>query len=197
MSLQEDLRKILEGPQRWEMAFIVNKCHILQIGTRNQISDYEMYGTKLKRVQYVKDLGVMIASSLKLCQQCKDAAGNANRMLSFINRNFSFKNKDVILLLYISLVRSHLEYAVQFWLPHHAKVIAKVEGVQGKATKMITSLCNKSYQERLARFNLFYLEKQRLREKITECFKMFKDFRTWAQVRCSRLIIYDEQGVTG
>ncbi len=52
--------------------------------------------------------------------------------------------------MYISLVRPHLEYAVQFWSPHHAKDIAKLEAVQCRATKMILSLCNKSYEERLA-----------------------------------------------
>ncbi len=60
-----------------------------------------MNGTKLESVQCVKDLGVTIGSSLKLSQQCKDAAGKANRMLGYINRSFSFKNKDVILPLYI------------------------------------------------------------------------------------------------
>ncbi len=78
-----------------------------------------MNGTKLKSVQCVKDLGVRIASSLKYSQQCKDAA---NRMVGFINENSSFKN--------ISLVRPHLEYAVQFRTHHHAKDIAKLEGVQ-------------------------------------------------------------------
>ncbi len=73
-----------------------------------------MNGTKLESVECVKGLGVKIASSLKFFQQCKDAAGKANRILGFINRNFSFKNKYVILPLYTSLVRSHLEYAVQF-----------------------------------------------------------------------------------
>ncbi len=72
---------------------------------------------KLESVQCVKDVGVTIASSLKFSQQCKDAAGKANRMLGFINRNFSFKNKDIILPLYVSLVRLKLEYAVQFWSP--------------------------------------------------------------------------------
>ncbi len=94
------------------MPFHINKCHILQVGTRNKKFQYEMNGTILKSVQFVKDLGITIALSLKFSQQCKDAAGKANRMLGFINRNFSFKNKDVILPLYTSLVRPHLDYAV-------------------------------------------------------------------------------------
>ncbi len=72
----------------------------------------EWYQTQKSTV--MKDLGVSVASSLKFSQQCKDAAGKANRMLNFINRNISFKTKDVILPLYTSLVRPHLEYAVQF-----------------------------------------------------------------------------------
>ncbi len=75
--------------------------------------------TKLESVQYVKDLGVSVASSLKFSQQCKDAAGKANRMLGFINRKISFKTKDIILPVYTSLVRPLLEYAVQFWAPRH------------------------------------------------------------------------------
>ncbi len=105
----------------WKMgnAFNANKCHILQIGTRNQNFDNEMNGVKLESVHCVKDIGVTIASSLGFSQQCKDAAGKANRKLSFINRNFSLKNKETILPLYISLVRPHQEYAVQFWSPYH------------------------------------------------------------------------------
>ncbi len=116
-----------------------------------------MNGTKLESVQCVKDLGVPVVSSLKFSKQCKDAAGKANRMLGFVNRNVSFKTKDVILPLYTSLVRPHLEYVVQFWAPHHAKDIVKLEAVQLWATKMATSSCNKPH-EKLARLNLFSLE---------------------------------------
>ncbi len=108
------------------MPFNVNKCHILHVGTRNQKFDYEMNGVKLDSVQCVRDLGVSIASNLKFSQQCKDAASKPNRMLGFINRNFSIKNKDTILPLYIDLVRPRLEYAVQFWSRHHTKDIAKL-----------------------------------------------------------------------
>jgi len=126
-----------------------------------------MCGVKLGSVQHVKDLGLSIVWKLKLSQQCKDAAGKANRMLCYINVIISFKNKYIILPLYITLVRPHLEYAVQFWSPHHAKEIAKLEAVQRRTTKMIPSLRNKSYGERLARLNLFSLEKRRLREKLS------------------------------
>ncbi len=105
---------ISEWSQKWEMPFNVNKCHILQVGTRDKKNEHEINDTKLEGVQCVKGLGVTVASSLKFSQQCKDAAGKANRMLGFINRNISFKTKDVILPLYASLVRLHLEYAVQF-----------------------------------------------------------------------------------
>ncbi len=111
MGLQEDLRKISEWSQRWQMPLNVNKCHIPQVGTRNQKYEYEMNSTKLESVQCVKDLGVTIASSLKFSQQCKDTAGKANGTQVFF---FSLKNKDVILPLYIGLVRPLLEYAVQF-----------------------------------------------------------------------------------
>ncbi len=71
-----------------------------------------MGGVKLESVHCVKDLGVTISSNLKFSQHCKEAACKTNKMLGFINRNFSFKNKDIILPMYISLVRLHLEYAV-------------------------------------------------------------------------------------
>ncbi len=148
------------------MPISVKKCHILQVGTRNLKYDYEMSSEKLESLHCVKYLGVTITSNLKFSQQCKEAAGKANRMLGFIKRNFSFKNNDIILPLYNSLVRPHLEYAVQFWSPHLAMDIAKLEAVQRRAMKMIPSLRNKSYEERLARLNLFSLEKRRLRGKL-------------------------------
>ena len=114
-------------------------------------------------------------------------------MLGFINRNLSFKNKDIILPLYTSLVRPHLEYAVQFWSPHHAKDIAKLEAVQRRATKMITTLRTLPYEERLARLNLFSLEKRPLRGKLIESFKILKGF---TNVDASKLFSIDNSSRT-
>ncbi len=103
-------------------------------------------------------------------------------------QKFLLKYKDIILPLYISSVRSHMDYAVQFWSPHHTKDIAKLEDVQRMATKMITSLRNISYEERLASVNLLSLEKHQLRGKLNECFKVYKDF---TNVKRSKLFSID------
>ncbi len=89
-----------------------------------------MNDVELESVQCVKDLGVTIALNLKFSQQCKDAAAKINRMLGAILRNFYYKNKHIILQQHISLVRLHLEYAVQFWSLPHTKGVAISEAVQ-------------------------------------------------------------------
>ncbi len=90
-------------------------------------------------------------------------------------------------------MRPHLEYAVQFWSPHLAKNIAKLEAVQRRTTKMIPSLRSKSYEERLARLNLFSLEKRRLRGKLIECFKILKGL---TNVDVNRLFLIDDSSRT-
>ncbi len=82
---------------------------------------------------------------------------------------------------------------MQLWSPHHTKDIAKLEGVQRRATKMITSLRNKSYEVRLASLNLFSLVKRRLRGKLTECFKILKGF---TNVDASKLFSVDDTSPT-
>ncbi len=135
------------------MSFNIDKCQILQIGSNNRKMDYEMCGVKMKCSVF---LGVTIFSSLKFSQQCNEAVRKADRILGLIKRNFSIKNKDIVLRLYNRFVGSHLEYTVQFWSPHHVKGIAKL-GLQRRATKIVPSLRNISFEERLSRLNLFFL----------------------------------------
>ncbi len=54
---------------------------------------------------------------------------------------------------------------------------------------MIPSLHDKSYEERLARLNLFSLEKCHLQEKPIECFKILKGF---TNVDANKLFSIDE-----
>ncbi len=78
------------------IAFYIKKCQNLQVESRYIKNDSEMWGVEFKSILSVKDLVVTVASNLKFSQQCNESVKKANRMMSLIERNFSFKNKDVV-----------------------------------------------------------------------------------------------------
>ena len=122
----------------------------------------------------VIDLGVVITNDLKSSNQCIEAVKKAQKLLGYIKLQFRTRNKETILTLYNALVRPHLEYAVQFWLPSLRKDIERLEAVQARATKLIPSIRHLGYVRRLDRLNLYSLEKRRLRGQLIETFKMLK-----------------------
>ena len=62
-----------------------------------------------------------------MATQVEKVAKKANGMLAFIGRGIEFKNWQVMLQLYRTLVRPHLEYSVQFWSPHYQKDVEALE----------------------------------------------------------------------
>ena len=57
-------------------------------------------------------------------------------MLGIVKRNFIYLTPDIssFVVLYKSMIRSHFEYAVSAWNPHHQSLIEKLEKVQKRAT---------------------------------------------------------------
>ena len=80
-----------------------------------------------------RDLGVMVDHHLKFSQHVDMIVGKVNRMLGMIRHTITFKDRDIILLLYKSLVRSHMEYANAVWPVSYKKDLQKIEGVQRRA----------------------------------------------------------------
>ena len=124
----------------------------------------------------MKDLGIIIQDDLKVSQQCFKVIKTANRILCVIYRSFEYKSSEIILPLYKSLVRPHLEYCVQAWSPHLVKDINLLEKVQRRATRMIVSLKNIPYEERLKNLGLTTLETRRTRGDLIQVFKILKGF---------------------
>ena len=141
----------------------------MHIGHNNMQHDYTMSNQQLVATEEQRDLGITITKDLKWQRQTEKSCRTANKVLGFIARNFSHKSRELIFPLYKSLVRPHLEYAVQFWSPHQRRDIGKMERVQRKATKMIPEFRNHSYQQRLEDLELISLVQRRLRGQLLKC----------------------------
>jgi hypothetical protein len=75
--------------------------------------------------------------------------------------------------LYGAIVRPHLEYAVQAWSPYLRRDIDLLERIQRLATRMINGFSSLDYPSRLARLNLYSLERRRLRGDLIIMYKIF------------------------
>jgi len=56
----------------------------------------------------MKDLGVIFDNELNFVQHCKEKINIAYSYLGIIKRNFIYLDEDAFVMLYKSLVRSHL-----------------------------------------------------------------------------------------
>ena len=70
-----------------------------------------MGNQKLKVVHQEKDLGIVISDNLKVSKQCQQAYNKASGILGLINRTTEYRHTDILLCLFKSLVRPHLEYS--------------------------------------------------------------------------------------
>ncbi len=95
--LQEDLNRLQDWSEKWEMQFNVNKCSIMNIGKGNCQVEYTLNETTLGRTNSVRDLGVQVSGDLCPREQCIIARSWANKILGFIGRCVTNRTSVVIL----------------------------------------------------------------------------------------------------
>lgn len=175
--LQEDLDRVHQWTLDWELPLNVGKCQHLvlrgSVAPPRRLGDAEN-NQLVRQVDEVRDLGVLITADLKPTSQCLAAARRAYGALHQLRRTVASRKPEVLLPLYKTHVRPHLEYAVQAWSPNLVRDMQTIERVQRGFTRMFPHLRSLPYQERLTRLNLFSMERRRVRGDMIETFKQLK-----------------------
>ena len=163
----DDLNKLTEWSEKWQMLYNFGKYKCLHTGHGNEYAQYKLGNTVLNITLKEKDLGLTICANMKVSEQYGIAAAKGNQILGLIRRNILYKEKELKIPLYKTIARLHLEYCIQAWRPYRKNDIDMLEIVQRRATKMIQKLKNISYEMRLKECGLTTLETRREEIRLT------------------------------
>ena len=136
------------------MKFNTKKCKHLRItNKRNRlVTSYSLGTERIPLSTEEKDLGVLISCNLSWHKNIMAKVNTANKVLRLIKRACgTCTQTQVLLKLYIHLVRPHIEFVCQVWSPHQQILIDTIERVLRRPTKLIIK--DRPYGERLQELN--------------------------------------------
>ena len=178
VDIQRDINSMQDWAKTWQMSFNYDKCKVMHFGSKNVEQEYTIELGMGKEPHIIekslveRDLGLMVSSDLKWITQVDKAIKSAKAIIAQLRNSFTYFDAELVRLLYVSLVRPHLEYAVPVWNPYLKKDIDKLEDIQHKATRLVPELRKKEYRERLSKLRLTTLETRRKRGDLIEFYKI-------------------------
>ena len=114
--LQYNLNGLVSWSYDWDVNFNPSKCDVLKISRkRNPVfRNYTIEANALSETNSMKDLGVLISSTLSWHSHVISTVAKCNQILDFLRRKTPNSLRRA---LYLSLVRSTLCYGSQVWAP--------------------------------------------------------------------------------
>ena len=184
VSVQENINTIWEWSQQNALTLNPTKCKFMMISRKKNSllppAPLHLGGRLLECVNSYKYLGVHLSSDLSWSNHTQHVCVKAKKLIGLIYRNFyNHIPQNMLLKLYKSLVRPHLEYAAAIWCPHLQCDKKLLERVEKFALRMVTKCWDLSYLELLDITGVLSLERRRdvarlcLLYKIVNCLCFF------------------------
>ena len=185
--LQQDLNYTIAWSNRNHMILHEDKfeliCHTIsksnimqQLPFSNQLFEYTTpSGTDIQHSDLVNDLGIKITPSINWSPHINQLADKARQLISWVLSVFKDRSEETMMCLYISLIRSRLEYCSALWHPSRMEDIITLESVQRLFTSKIAGLSELSYHERLRILKIMSLQRRRERFIIIQVWKVLNE----------------------
>ena len=146
------------------------------MGKNNPQHMYKLNNSPLPAVDTESDLGVVISSNWKWNDHIDKSISKANSCIAWVTRSVISRSPKVMINIYKSLIRPHLEYCVQLWSrsPVHGNwgTIMEIEHVQRSFTRLIDGEGLRTYEDRLRNLKLPTLVERRARGDLSEMDKL-------------------------
>ena len=142
-TLQADLDELAAWQDTWLLRFNTTdgKCKVMHVGSHNPRNKYYLDSVELPKIDSEKDLGVLVSENWKWDQHISSIVKKATSMSAWVLRTVISRSPEVMLQIYKTFIRPHLEYCVQLWspLPTHGNwgMIMVIENVQRQFTRAI------------------------------------------------------------
>ncbi len=148
----------------------------MHLGKHNPCVNYYLNGHHIPVVNSMRDLGVLMSSSLLFGSHIETICKSANVTAGLILRTFKCKRPSFMIKMFNVFVRPKLEYASSVWNPHLKKHINRLEKVQRSFTKRLPGLSNMPYYRRLNFLKTKSLELRRLHLDLIFLYKMLRGY---------------------
>ena len=190
--LQKDLDIFTQWNKTWQGFLNISKCKHLSLGGPSTNRTYtiknDLEDVIIQQTREERDLGITFTNDFKFSKHINLSIRKANKMLGIVYRSFQHLTPTIFRMLYVSLVRPHLDYASVVWNPHLLKDIRALEAVQRRATRMVPQFGTMTYVERLTLLNLpsLYYRRRRMDMIIT-----YKIIHGLVCVPCSEFFVFN------
>ena len=129
-------------------------------------------GSTLTPANSIVDLGVTVSNDLSWSPHINLISDKGRKMAAWVFSIFRSRHRDIMMVLYRSMVRSQVEYCSPLWNPFKIADIQEIESVQRSFTARIAGVQHLHYWDRLKALSLMSLQRRRERYIIIHMWKI-------------------------